>query len=70
MGNPREDSAAWHAISHAGATKDTWIGDKPYATWDWLEDPEDLTAEARYAKGDEADDPGNEDDEFEWTPTR
>ena len=42
--------AAWQAISHAGATKDRWAGEKPYSDWDWSEDPEDLTAEDRYAK--------------------
>jgi hypothetical protein len=46
----RADDAAWQAISHAGATKDDWIGEKPYDDWDWLEHPEDLTAEDRDAK--------------------
>lgn len=46
----RADDAAWQAISHAGATKDSWIGEKPYDDWDWLEDPEDLTAEDLDAK--------------------
>lgn len=61
----RADDAAWEAISYAGATKDTWIGEKPYADWDWLESPEDLTVEDRYAQQ-EADDG---DGDLESTPT-
>lgn len=63
----RADDDAWQAISHAGATKDRWIGEKPYADWDWFENPEDLYAEDLDAHKEEA---GDGDDDLEWTPTR
>lgn len=59
----RADDAAWQAISHAGHSKDTWIGETPFHDWDWLEDPEDLTANDRYTQqetDDEDDDPRDE----------
>ncbi len=66
----REDDPAWHAISHAGATKETWVGEQPYADWDWFETPEDLTAEDRLTQeDDEGPDADDEDDDLEWTPT-
>lgn len=33
------DDAARQAISHAGATKDRWVGEKPYLDWDWAGGP-------------------------------
>jgi hypothetical protein len=64
-----DDDAAWQAISHAGATKDRWVGEKPYSDWDWWENPEDLTAEDHYAK-EEAEEADDGDDDLESTPTR
>lgn len=69
----REDEAAWQAISYAGAMKDTWVGEKPWLDWDWLESTEELTADDRDIQDgvdDEPEDDEPEDDELEWTPTR
>ncbi|MGH3565321.1 MAG: hypothetical protein ACRDRH_04670 [Pseudonocardia sp.] len=62
----RADDAAWDAISHAGATKDTWVGEKPYLDWDCFESPDDLHAEDLYTQ----EEAGDGDDDQEQTPAR
>lgn len=59
----REDDPAREAISHAHATQDAWIGQRPYLDWGWYDDPEDLTAQDRYTQtGDpDEDDAADED---------
>jgi hypothetical protein len=65
----RDGRVARTAVTHCGATKDVWIGERPDADWDWLENTEDLTASDRYDHA-HPDGDGEDDDDLESTPAR